>query len=332
MQEYRVAFKLVSSYETPFQADTIFGHICWAIRYLEGESALLEFLSTYEANPPMFVSDGFPLIDETYYIPMPTWPFSVGDIQRLLLRLNIDADNLSLKRDFVSAFRAVTKKSFVDKAVITERSSQFDPVSIIEDCFNLRICPKSMSLRDVNTCKCQSWVECPAFETGQQTDIACEAKYPSFTTVPVAHNVINRWSCASDNLFVQEEIFPANRFFILIKTDNDVMPKDRLQKIFDFITLYGYGRDKSTGKGAFDELTIESNQTTSVPNADGFINLSSSYVPMAGEMGKGYYNTHIKRGKLGGHYVLQYSPWKRPVLMIKAGSIFEGIQTITMAD
>lgn len=34
MTEYTVDLRLSSSVITPFQSDTLFGHICWAIRYL----------------------------------------------------------------------------------------------------------------------------------------------------------------------------------------------------------------------------------------------------------------------------------------------------------
>jgi CRISPR-associated protein Csm4 len=46
---------------TPLHGDTLFGHICWGIKYSKGEEELNNFLSQYdEGNPPLVVSDGFP--------------------------------------------------------------------------------------------------------------------------------------------------------------------------------------------------------------------------------------------------------------------------------
>ncbi len=58
---YIASLKMQSASGTLWQADTIFGHLCWALRYLEGEKALDEFLEWYGAGlPPVLVSNGFP--------------------------------------------------------------------------------------------------------------------------------------------------------------------------------------------------------------------------------------------------------------------------------
>ena len=61
MKTFRVTFCLRSAVASAFQADTIFGHLCWAKRYLDGEAALTEFLEWYQiGEPPLLISDGFP--------------------------------------------------------------------------------------------------------------------------------------------------------------------------------------------------------------------------------------------------------------------------------
>jgi len=64
MQTFRVTFQLKSAVASAFQADTIFGHLCWAKRYLDGEDGLTkEFLEWYGKDvglPPILISDGFP--------------------------------------------------------------------------------------------------------------------------------------------------------------------------------------------------------------------------------------------------------------------------------
>ena len=56
--------KFTSPVVTRLQSDTIFGHICWAISFINWgkENKLTNFLSAYENEgpPPLLVSNGFP--------------------------------------------------------------------------------------------------------------------------------------------------------------------------------------------------------------------------------------------------------------------------------
>ena len=56
---YRMRIKLHSSYITPWQSDTIMGHLFWAIKYRYGEDRLEEILKDAEKNPVFIVSDAF---------------------------------------------------------------------------------------------------------------------------------------------------------------------------------------------------------------------------------------------------------------------------------
>ncbi|MBU4486122.1 MAG: hypothetical protein KKD38_04270 [Candidatus Delongbacteria bacterium] len=61
MFSYVITIQLKSALATPLHADTIFGHICWAIKFSEGNAALEEFLSQYDnGNPPVILSSAFP--------------------------------------------------------------------------------------------------------------------------------------------------------------------------------------------------------------------------------------------------------------------------------
>lgn len=68
MPEYRVTIKPLSPFETPLHSDTLFGHLCWALRYLEGEESLKEFLDKLDEDPSAFLlSNAFP----EGYLPCP---------------------------------------------------------------------------------------------------------------------------------------------------------------------------------------------------------------------------------------------------------------------
>src|SRR5258708_1011967 len=61
MQTYRVTFHLTSPSLTLWQADTLFGHLCWALARREGEAAVQSLLEACRAGrPPLLLSDGFP--------------------------------------------------------------------------------------------------------------------------------------------------------------------------------------------------------------------------------------------------------------------------------
>jgi CRISPR-associated protein Csm4 len=68
---YKVTYNIRSAIASSWHADTIFGHLCWALRYLEGEGSLADFLKKYEeGRPPLVISNGFPLD----YLPRPLTP------------------------------------------------------------------------------------------------------------------------------------------------------------------------------------------------------------------------------------------------------------------
>jgi CRISPR-associated protein Csm4 len=61
MKIYKIKIKVKSSNITPWQSDTIFGSLCWALSQKEGEKSLVNFLNEYENGfYPFVVSDGFP--------------------------------------------------------------------------------------------------------------------------------------------------------------------------------------------------------------------------------------------------------------------------------
>jgi len=63
VQTYRVTLKLRSASGSVWQADTLFGHLCWLMVWHKdfGEAKLQEWLARYRSgDPPLVLSDGFP--------------------------------------------------------------------------------------------------------------------------------------------------------------------------------------------------------------------------------------------------------------------------------
>ena len=82
---------------TPFQADTLFGHLCWVVAYREGEKGLQEFLDPFQKkSPPFLISDGFP----TGLLPKPlSAEFCVTDPQE---RKDLKKTDFVASKDFES--------------------------------------------------------------------------------------------------------------------------------------------------------------------------------------------------------------------------------------
>jgi CRISPR-associated protein Csm4 len=79
MSEHRLRIELASPVLSPtigaaFQADTIFGHVCWAGLRLHGPEWLDRFLAAYrDGSPPLVLSNGFPADAETDTVARPLW-------------------------------------------------------------------------------------------------------------------------------------------------------------------------------------------------------------------------------------------------------------------
>jgi CRISPR-associated protein Csm4 len=70
MKLLKTTIQPISNFMTPLKGDTLFGQICWAIRFKFGKERLEELLSSYENEPFLVVSDAF----ASGYLPKPTMP------------------------------------------------------------------------------------------------------------------------------------------------------------------------------------------------------------------------------------------------------------------
>ena len=93
MKLYKTTLTLRSASASQWQADTIFGHLCWFLVRQKGEAGLQAFLHPYEqGQPTVLVSDGFP----ADYLPRPQMPRKI-------------APTVSSKRERVERLRGAKK-------------------------------------------------------------------------------------------------------------------------------------------------------------------------------------------------------------------------------
>jgi CRISPR-associated protein Csm4 len=286
--EFTVEISLKSSVITPFQADTIFGHVCWAMRFLYGESSgrLEEFLRSYETEtfPPLILTNGFP----KGLLPRPILPpVHSEDLDKIVGRRN--------RVEVSTKIREVTDLEFIPKEILSQLSHKgcLDPKGLFELLFD----------------RYESIL--PYLNLSEP--------------MVVQHNAINRIKQETTALYFQEEQFFAEdrrKFQVYLKSS--YFSKDELANIFELIGDQGYGKDKSTGKGHFDVEIKENLDLPEFKDSNAFMTLSS-YVPNSQDPTNGCYKPLHKYGKLGGTYakgLLDGNPFKKPILMFAAGSTF----------
>lgn len=258
MKTYRIEIKLESPVLTPFQADTIFGHLCWMVKYGDGEEALGKFLEPFKSGePPFLISDGFPWD----LLPKP-----------LSAELNIT-----------------------------------DPIQR-------------------KNIKKLEWVEIPDFDRIRRVETITEFgtkedKGPTQTTS--THNIINRLTnttLSEGGVYsVPETIISEVSIYFKIADDQW---KNKVINLLKELSKTGYGRKKSIGKGQFSVKKIEEFGFDTIKNANGFVTLSN-FCPAETDSTEGFYKTFVKYGKLGEEFTFCGNPFKKPLVMLKTGSVFK---------
>jgi len=246
--------KILSGFISPFQADMIFGHMCWAVAHRNGNT-LEKFLEPFrKKQPPFILSDGFP-----------------GDLLPKPLTADFNASESGLKE-----IKKINMVSFEDFERI-RRGEKFNPT--------------------------------------EQKDIS--------KTVTTPHNTISRitnTTSSEGGVYSLEESFVSS-LTVYLKTISAEW-KDRVVELLKDISQTGYGQKKSIGKGHFSIENVEEFEFPFIQDADGFVTLSN-FCPAEDDPIEGFYKTFVKYGKLGEEFIFTGNPFKKPLLMIKAGSVFK---------
>lgn len=98
--------------------------------------------------------------------------------------------------------------------------------------------------------------------------------------------------------------------------------ENQVVELVEELSKIGYGKRKSVGRGQFILKEITEFSFDKIATPDGFVALSN-FCPAENDPVDGLYKTFVKFGKLGGEFTFQGNPFKKPLLMIKAGSIFK---------
>lgn len=288
MARYRLIIKPLSPFQTPLQSDTLFGHICWALRYLKGEDELLKFLKAFDDNnAPLILSSGFP----KDYLPMPVLrPLSIKEEEAL------QKQNES-KLEFVRNMKTLKKVSYIQVSAMEMLKNNLSYYNLFK---HLR--------GEISLKKPQNIEDKPFSKTDE-----------------VWHNAKNRLTdrVIEGKLFAKQDTFYGEDSELNVYVEDAFFDKKSLCEIFDFISRSGYGADKSVGRGAFKYDLLDGWNLPEAENPNAFMTLSH-YHPKEGDFKDGFYDMTTKFGKIGGHWAsgIDGGPFKMPLLMMNPGSVF----------
>ncbi len=280
MANYRITMSIKSSIRSKFQSDTIFGHICWAYRYLNGKEQLEKWLHDY-AESPTLISNAFP----KGFMPKPTLP---------PLSYNM-RNKLSNGKDLDAGLHKKHKKiTFVREDWFWKSHSHLTSEKLF---IHLNELLKEKDVFEVDS-------------------------------ILVTHNRFNRHTGRADEggLFDTEEDFFLARdnkplefsFYIKSETLNIKM----IEKIMNYISLTGFGADKSVGKGQIEIINIVEIDIPMPSKVNSFISLAN-FIPAGSKEVDGYYKTVTKFGKLAEEYAVGGNPFKKPIIMLEAGALIK---------
>ena len=321
MNLYKLTYEIKSPVITPFQADTIFGHLSWAIRYIKGEERLIGFLKSFNyRNHPIILSDGFP----ENFLPRPILkPLKVEESEELL-----DIYFGKEKKDKVIGLTVLKKlknQPFISWDIFKELEGYLSYFRLYQKVLCGLYCPiwfrrKPCALKDIMKCPIinpDSLIKCNDIIKNKESEL-------------VVHNTINRLTGKVQEpggFFGEIETYyiPDEKIEIYIK--NKEFSIKELQELFQFIGQSGYGKDKSIGKGHLRLIEFKGYEFYEPQGGNGFMSLSS-FIPAEDDSINGYYEIITKYGKLGGDYSKsgfdgqKLNPFKKPLIMLKAGSSF----------
>lgn len=279
--------KPTSSHMTPWQSDTIYGHMLYAIAMLYGkeeyERVVKEFI---ELRTPFIVSDGF--IDGK----LPLFNKS------------------GISREDTEFFSKTINKNLVETVKHLKKINKIKNISIDE--FN-RLRGGEFSNRDFIVEKLRGIEK-------------SEEKKSTQNVALVLHNNINRCTgtTVEDGIYSLKEIFIDGEIYVFIKIRKD-FPVEKVDKILSFIEGNGFGKKVSSGKGAIERVAFEKfDKFVEIEGADGFVSLSN-YTPKSEDYEEVICGTPlVKRGKTADVGDNMNFPFKKPFACFTPGALFKG--------
>lgn len=298
MKTFRIRLRFTSPCRTPLQSDTIFGCLCWIIRYTRGEKTLKDdILQGYDEEPSLLVSDGFP----EGQLPFPCLPpLSREDEDQLFSEFFHDTSRTSFFA-YKALMKRFRKRAWVGVEEIEENAGLLNALTIAKS-FLRGVVTKEGKIKLKNE------------------DVRGQEIYEEL----IPHNTINRMTGRVEKegggfFHTTERSMKYPVIDVYLKTSL-AWEAGIVRQLFEQLGQWGYGGDRSTGRGQF---VVEEAVPCRLPETGNAVMSLSHFVP-DGTLDDGFYNLETKYGKLGGHYSQGSAAFpKTPVVMLTPGSVFK---------
>ncbi len=282
MLTYRATLQPQSATRSPWQADTLFGHLCWLIRYQEGEPALEKFLVHYiKGQPPLLLSNGCP----DNMLPRPLLP-----AQKI--------ERGQSKQDQVKIMKAAK----AGKGIRWVSLAEFDDFRrgdtvVLKPRLGVNkdrpILKNQINRLTFGTTPVDKEAGSGLYNVDELAFVDSSGVNPVGLNISIYVKVAGeQWADRAEELlnYLAKSGYGAKKSI-------------------------GYGHFKLTN---WERFTNFDEQPAGV---NGFISLSN-WVPAANDPTEGFYSTLVKYGKLGEEMAASDNPFKFPLIMLTAGSSF----------
>jgi CRISPR-associated protein Csm4 len=280
------------------RSDTLFGALCWGIRWTHGEPALLGFLEACDrGDPPFVLSSVFPFAEgekePVYYLPRPLhWPAAPPG------------------RDLESLSRAkrVRRVAYCSQSVFIQVVSGRPP-----------------ALESLD-------------DPGDGCLAAPGEAVPALQDVDVDRNAINRVTGAVQEgrlFFGQETGIARGGAYFMIRM-RDAAARPLVDAALRFMEDRGIGGDASVGRGQVRVAVEEGDLLPESPTAPRHVTLSLLHPSpadrdhLAAVAGSSAYRLVKRKGRVESLYAPTEQPWKTTLVMLAEGSVFprDGDRTV----
>lgn len=143
----------------------------------------------------------------------------------------------------------------------------------------------------------------------------------------IIHNLVSRDAGIVKETEESGNLYEEDEFFVEDTCEYDVyilssLDEAQLKQVIEMMLLLGIGKNKSTGKGAFELKDWQKEEGfIKKPEANAFMALSN-FVPSSSDPAQGWYKTLVKYGKLDREYAASDIPFKKPILFLQSGAVF----------
>ncbi|MGH7087183.1 MAG: type III-A CRISPR-associated RAMP protein Csm4 [Acetobacteraceae bacterium] len=161
---------------------------------------------------------------------------------------------------------------------------------------------------------------------GALAEQACRAPVPAGHRI--AHNTIDRRTATTPDaggLWFVDEFWPCEKAASVDIYVRAAADAKEIGALFRAVGAAGYGRDASTGRGAFEVAAIEAeSELDSPPRTGGALRmLSLSHGSIGANMQDACYKVAAHFGKVGRSMLASVPrPWKLPILLARPGATF----------